>query len=136
ARVPLTSERMVKLAGVDRGSDQAYRVLELHAAVRERTILYARQQELLVDFFAEDPDTDGLIDEADISAMKIATVMRVTTRQAERLIRDAHRSIDLLPATFAHLTAGDMPEGFHQYLLRHVRSLTDQQVLAVDEHVA
>ncbi|MBP2410388.1 HNH endonuclease signature motif containing protein [Brachybacterium fresconis] len=136
ALVPLTSERMVKLAGVEPASDQAYRILELHAAIRERTILYARQQELLVDFFTEDPDTDGLIDEADISAMKIATGMRITTRQAERLIRDAHRSVDLLPATFAHLAAGDMPEGFHQYLLRHVRSLTDEHVAMVDEHVA
>ncbi|WP_157235719.1 HNH endonuclease [Brachybacterium sp. P6-10-X1] len=136
ARVPLTGERMVKLAGVEPASDQAYRVLHLHATVRERTILYARQQELLVEFFTDDPDTDGLIDEADISAMKIATGMRLTTRQAERLIRDAHRSVDLMPATFTHLAAGDMPEGFHQYLLRHVRSLTDEQVVMVDGHVA
>ncbi|MBP2382794.1 hypothetical protein JOF43_002751 [Brachybacterium sacelli] len=136
AQAPLTPQRILAKADTSPGSDQAERVLALHETMRERGLLYARQQELLVAFFTHDPATDGLIDEADISAMKIATGLRVTTNQAERLLRDAHRSVDLLPATFQALTTGVMPEGFHHYLLRHIRSLTDQQVRAVDEHVA
>ncbi|WP_193105694.1 HNH endonuclease signature motif containing protein [Brachybacterium sp. FME24] len=136
ARTPLTAKRIITAAKAKAGSEQAHQVLAIHASMRERTVLYAHQQELLLSFLTRDPETDGLIDAADISAMKIATGLRVTTRQAEYLIRDAHRSVELMPETFAILTTGDLPEGFHQYLLRQVRSLTDEQTRTVDHHVA
>ncbi|MGP9845199.1 HNH endonuclease signature motif containing protein [Brachybacterium sp. 107] len=104
--------------------------------MRERTKLYAREQELLTSFLTRDPESDGCIDSADISALKVATGLRASLHRAECLIRDAHRSAVLMPGTFEVLSAGDLPEDFHQMLLRKVRALPDDQVRVVDEHVA
>ncbi|MGP5377894.1 HNH endonuclease, partial [Brachybacterium alimentarium] len=118
------------------GSEQALRVLALHDTLRERAILYAHQHELLASFLTRDPDTEGCIDSADITAVKVAVGLRVSTHRAECLVRDAHRAVRLMPATFTVLLAGDLPEEFHQHLLRKVRALTEEQTRVVDEHVA
>lgn len=136
ARKPLTAERIVKASSAEAGSEQALRVLAIHDTMRERTLLYAHQMELLCSFLSRDPAAAGGIDEADISAMKVATGLRVSTSRAECLIRDAHRTVELLPATFEVLTRGELPEDFHQHLLRKVRSLTPAQTRIIDEHVS
>lgn len=136
ARRALTAERIVEACEDEPGSEQARHVLAIHDNMRERTLLYAREQELLTSFLTRDPDADGCIDAADITALKVATGLRVSLHRAECLVRDAHRCVALMPGTFAALCTADLPEDFHQLLLRKVRSLPDGQTRVVDEHVA
>lgn len=136
ARRELTPDWIIESSAAEPGSEQALRVLALHDTLRERAILYAHQHELLASFLTRDPDTEGCIDSADITAVKVAVGLRVSTHRAECLVRDAHRAVRLMPATFTVLLAGDLPEEFHQHLLRKVRALTEEQTRVVDEHVA
>ncbi|MGP5375702.1 hypothetical protein ACTXM8_06860 [Brachybacterium alimentarium] len=136
ARHELTEQRIVEAAEVGGDVDQATRVRGIHRTMRERTMLYAEQMRLLTEFFTRDPEVEGCLDVADVSAMKVAVGLRSSTHRAEALIRDAHRSVELMPRTFEALARGDLPENFHQYLLRRVRRLEDDQVRDVDAHVA
>ena len=136
ARRALTAQRVIEACEAKPESEQAACALAIHDNMRERTKLYAREQELLTAFLTRDPESDGCIDSADISALKVATGLRASLHRAECLIRDAHRSVSLMPGTFEVLRAGDLPEDFHQVLLRKVRALPDDQVRVVDEHVA
>ncbi|PCC31092.1 HNH endonuclease signature motif containing protein [Brachybacterium alimentarium] len=136
ARHELTEQRIVEAAEVGGDVDQATRVRGIHRTMRERTMLYAEQMRLLTEFFTRDPEVEGCLDVADVSAMKVAVGLRSSTHRAEALIRDAHRSVELMPRTFEALARGDLPEDFHQYLLRRVRRLEDDQVRDVDAHVA
>jgi len=136
ARRALTAQRVIEACEAEPESEQAACALAIHDNMRERTKLYAREQELLTAFLTRDPESDGCIDSADISALKVATGLRASLHRAECLIRDAHRSVSLMPGTFEVLRAGDLPEDFHRLLLRKVRALPDDQVRVVDEHVA
>ena len=136
ARRVLTTQRVIEACEAEPESEQAVRALAIHDNMRERTVLYAREQELLTAFLTRDLESDGCIDSADISALKVATGLRASLHRAECLIRDAHRSVILMPGTFEVLRAGDLPEDFHRLLLRKVRALPDDQVRVVDEHVA
>ncbi|MGP5639868.1 HNH endonuclease [Brachybacterium tyrofermentans] len=136
ARRVLTAQRVIEACEAEPESEQAVRALAIHDNMRERTKLYAREQELLTAFLTRDPESDGCIDSADISALKVATGLRASLHRAECLIRDAHRSVTLMPGTFEVLRSGDLPEDFHRLLLRKVRALPDDQVRVVDEHVA
>ncbi|NMA78100.1 MAG: HNH endonuclease, partial [Actinomycetales bacterium] len=62
--------------------------------------------------------------------------MRCSYVQAWAKVRDAHMAVEWMPLTFTYLRRGDLPEPWHHYLIRHVRRLTEEQVLAVDAHMA
>lgn len=134
ARRPLTAEAVI--GEVEPGSLEAARVLELHESMKERARLYAAHLEKLATFFHEDPVVKGAIDDADMTALKLAAGLRCTWLQAQSQVLDAHRSLRWMPRTFEHLRAGDLPEAWHQHLLRHVRRLEEHQVRAIDEHMA
>lgn len=136
ARTELTEERILESAEVGEDEGQAVCVRAIFGSMRERAKLYAEQMLLLTEFFTRDPDVSGCLDDADISAMKVALGLRCSIPQAEAQIRDAHRSVELMPQTFDALAAGDLPEDFHHYLLRRMRRLGDEQAGVVDAHVA
>ncbi|WP_422116036.1 HNH endonuclease signature motif containing protein [Brachybacterium sp. UNK5269] len=136
ARHGLTEDRIVHDAEAEPGSAQAQTVLALHHTLRGRARLYARHLELLTTFFVQDAENEGLLEDADVSALKIATGLRVSTVQATGMLRDAHRAVHCMPQTFAYLQRGDLPEHFHHYLLRRVRGLTEEQARQVDAHLA
>src|SRR5699024_1539938 len=124
------------LEEVEPGSREAARVLALHQSMKARARLYADHLEQLATFFREDPDVQGLLDEADVTALKVATGLRCTYLQAHAQVRDAHLAVEWMPHTFAHLRAGDLPEAWHHWLLRQVRRLTESQVRQVDADMA
>ena len=122
ARNELTEERILEEVGGIEGP-HAERVLEMHATMRERAQLHARQLRQLATFFDLDPDNEGTLEDADMTAMKVAVGLRCSIAQATSLIRDAHHAVVDLPRMFAHLEAGDLPEDYHRFLLRQVRRL-------------
>ncbi|HEX7352252.1 HNH endonuclease signature motif containing protein [Brachybacterium sp.] len=134
ARKPLTPEAVA--AECEPGSVDAARVLDLHESMKQRARLYAAHLERLATFFREDPDVQGVIDEADIIAAKIATGLRCTCRQAQSQVLDAHRAVEWMPRTFENLRTGDLPEAWHQHLLRQIRRLEEHQVRSLDAHLA
>ena len=134
ARRPLDQEQL--LAEVEPGTIEASRVLALHRTMQTRARLYAHQLRQLAVFFREDPKTSGIPENADMTGVKVAVGLRTSAARAWSMVLDARTSVDLMPATFAHLARGDMPEDFHRYLLRQVRRLDDEQKEAVDRHLA
>ncbi|MGO1408360.1 MAG: hypothetical protein ACTHV2_08215, partial [Brachybacterium sp.] len=60
------------LEEVEPGSIEAARVLSLHQTMKTRARLYAHQLRQLSVFFREDPAVRGVVDEADVTALKIA----------------------------------------------------------------
>ena len=134
ARRPLDDEYV--LSQVEPGSVEASRVLALHRTMKTRARLYAHQLRQLATFFREDPETQGIPENADIAGLKVAVGLRTSPARAWAMVLDARTSVDLMPATFVHLSAGDLPEDFHRYLLRQVRRLDDEQKEAVDRHLA
>ncbi|WP_198684102.1 HNH endonuclease signature motif containing protein, partial [Brachybacterium sp. YJGR34] len=136
AREPLTAQRVLEEAEVGAGTEQAGRVLALHENLRAQARLLARQYRLLSAFAASDEDVTSLVEDADLTAMKVATGLRTTASRAQGLVRDAHRAVHELPEAFARLERGEMPAGFHHYLIRRSRRLTDAQAEAVDGRLA
>ena len=134
ARRPLDDEYV--LSQVEPGSVEASRVLALHRTMKTRARLYAHQLRQLATFFREDPETQGIPENADMAGLKVAVGLRTSPARAWAMVLDARTSVDLMPATFVHLSAGDLPEDFHRYLLRQVRRLDDEQKEAVDRHLA
>ncbi|MBB5833009.1 hypothetical protein HNR70_002822 [Brachybacterium aquaticum] len=111
-------------------------VLEIHLLMRERAHLYGLHLQLVADLFTDDSENEGSLDWAEVTAVKIATGLRVSNLSATALVHDAHRAVKDMPSTFAVLLAGDMPESFHRYLLRHARRLTPEQARRLDEYMA
>ena len=134
ARRPLDEEQL--LAEVEPGTIEASRVLALHRTMQTRARLYAHELRQLATFFREDPETGGIPENADMTGVKVAVGLRTSAARAWSMVLDARTSVDLMPATFAHLARGDMPEDFHRYLLRQVRRLDDAQKESVDRHLA
>ncbi|MCT1909068.1 HNH endonuclease signature motif containing protein [Brachybacterium paraconglomeratum] len=134
ARRPLDEEQL--LAEVEPGTIEASRVLALHRTMQTRARLYAHELRQLATFFREDPETGGIPENADMTGVKVAVGLRTCAARAWSMVLDARTSVDLMPATFAHLARGDMPEDFHRYLLRQVRRLDDAQKESVDRHLA
>ncbi|ACU84478.1 HNH endonuclease [Brachybacterium faecium DSM 4810] len=134
SRRPLDEERI--LEEVQPGSLEAGRVLALHRTMTTRTRLYAHHLRSLAVFFVEDPEVEGRPEDAEVSALKIAAGLRCTYDQAWAQVRDAHTAVDLMPLTFEYLRRGDLTEGMHQYLLRRVRRLSEEQARQVDAHLA
>ena len=134
ARRPLDDEYV--LSQVEPGSVEGSRVLALHRTMKTRARLYAHQLRQLATFFREDPETQGIPENADMAGLKVAVGLRTSPARAWAMVLDARTSVDLMPATFVHLSAGDLPEDFHRYLLRQVRRLDDEQKEAVDRHLA
>lgn len=118
------------------GSLDAPRVMALHRTMRMRASLRAHELRQLATFFREDPEVRGLLDDADVTALKVAAGLRCTYPQAHAKVRDAHLAVEWLPLTFAYLRRGDLPEDWHCYLLRHTRRLTEDQAREVDAHMA
>lgn len=135
ARRELTEELILEEVGGIEGKN-AGRVLALHSLMREEAQLHARRLRHLADFFAIDPDNEGSLTDADMTAMKVAVGLRCSITQATSQIRDAHHAVVNLPRMFAHLEAGDLPEDYHRFLLRQVRRLDADQIRLVDEHLA
>ena len=135
-RARRTLDEVVILEEVSPGSVEAGRVLALHRTMRTRASLHAHQLRQLATFFREDPEVRGALADADVSALKIAAGMRCSYVQAWAKVRDAHMAVEWMPLTFTYLRRGDLPEPWHHYLIRHVRRLTEEQVLAVDAHMA
>ena len=135
ARHELTEERILEEVGGIEGRN-AGRVLEVHATMRERARLHARQLRQLATFFDVDPDNEGSLEDADMTAMKVAVGLRCSLTQATAHIRDAHHAVVDLPRMFAHLEVGALPEDYHRFLLRQVRRLDADQIRRVDEHLA
>ena len=136
ARARLTPSSILAAADIDPDSSEARGVLALHESMRHRAVLYAEHLEMLAAFFLQDTDNVGQLDEADVTAMKIATGLRVSGATAWSLLRDAHRAVVDMPETFGYLSRGEISEDFHRYLLRHVRRLTPEQAAEVDAHMA
>ncbi|ACU86928.1 hypothetical protein Bfae_31690 [Brachybacterium faecium DSM 4810] len=134
ARRALSEEYL--LEEVEPGSIEATRVLALHRTMKTRTRLYAHHLRQLSTFFVEDPEVRGLMDEADVTALKIAAGLRCTYPQARSQVRDAHLAVTWMPLTFEYLRRGDLTEGMHHYLLRHTRRLSEEHARQVDAHMA
>lgn len=134
ARRELSEEYV--LEEVEPGSREAARVLGLHQSMKARARLYADHLEQLATFFREDPEVQGLLDDADVTALKVATGLRCTYLQAHAHVRDAHLAVEWMPHMLAHLHAGDLPEAWHHWLLRQVRRLDEAQVRQVDADMA
>ncbi|WP_245851145.1 HNH endonuclease signature motif containing protein [Brachybacterium vulturis] len=124
------------LEEVEAGSLEAARVLSMHQTMKTRARLYAHQLRQLSTFFREDPAVQGLLDDADVTALKVATGLRCSYFHARAQVTDAHTAVEWMPLTFEHLRAGDLPEAWHHSLIRHVRRLSEDQVRQVDAHMA
>ncbi|MGO1408595.1 MAG: HNH endonuclease signature motif containing protein, partial [Brachybacterium sp.] len=129
------SEQYV-LEEVEPGSVEAARVLSLHQTMKTRARLYAHHLRQLSTFFREDPAVRGLLDDADVTALKVATGLRCSYFHAQAQVTDAYTAVEWMPLTFEHLRVGDLPEAWHHSLLRHVRRLPEEQVRQVDAHMA
>src|SRR5699024_6443584 len=114
----------------------AGRVMGLHRTMRSRASLRAHQLRQLSTFFREDPEVQGVLDDADITALKIAAGLRCTSHQAHAMVRDAYLAVQWMPVTFTSLRRGDLPEDWPHYLIRHTRRLTEDQARDVDAHMA
>ncbi|ASK67102.1 HNH endonuclease [Brachybacterium avium] len=134
ARRELSEEYV--LEEVEPGSIEAARVLSLHRTMKARARIYAHHLRQLSTFFCEDPAAQGFLDDAEVTALKVATGLRCTYLQAQGQVRDAYMAVEWMPATFGHLRAGDLPEAWHHSLIRHVRRLTEEQARQVDAHMA
>ena len=121
---------------VEPGSVEAARVLSLHQTMKTRARLYAHHLRQLSTFFREDPAVRGLLDDADVTALKVATGLRCSYFHAQAQVTDAYTAVEWMPLTFEHLRVGDLPEAWHHSLLRHVRRLPEEQVRQVDAHMA
>ncbi|WP_341854422.1 hypothetical protein [Brachybacterium sp. GPGPB12] len=75
ARRELTEELILEEVGGIEGKN-AGRVLALHSLMREEARLHARRLRHLADFFAIDPDNEGSLIDADMTAMKVAVGLR------------------------------------------------------------
>jgi hypothetical protein len=124
------------LEEVTPGSLEAGRVMGLHRTMRMRSSLHAHHLRQLATFFCEDPEVRGLLDDADVTALKIAAGLRCGYDQAHALVRDAYQAVEWMPLTFTYLRRGDLPEDWHHYLIRHVRRLDEEQTRQVDAHMA
>ena len=118
------------------GSLDAGRMLGLHRTMRTRASLHAHLLRQLSTFFCEDPEVRGLLDDADVTALKIAAGLRCTYPQAHGKVRDAYLAVQWMPVTFTYLRRGDLPEQWHHYLIRHTRRLSEEQARDVDAHMA
>lgn len=136
ARAPLTQERIIDAAEAEPTSRQADLACRIHDRMKDRTRLYAQQLRDIAEFFLHDPETGGIVDDADLAAMKIAIGLRISNTRADMMIRDAHRAVEEMPRTFARLATGEMPEEWHQHLLRRIRMLERPQAEHIDEHLA
>lgn len=134
ARKELTRERVVQ--EVESDSIEAARVESLHGLMRQRARLYAQHLRLVAVFFREDPEVEGLLEDADLTALKIATGLRCSYLQATSQVHDAYRAVEWMPLTFEYLRRGDLPEAWHRSLLRRVRRLSEEQVRQVDARIA
>ncbi|MDN5900660.1 MAG: HNH endonuclease [Brachybacterium sp.] len=134
ARRELSQEYV--LEEVEPGSVEAARVLSLHHTMKARARLHAEHLRQLSTFFCEDPAVQGLLEDADVTALKVATGLRCTYVQAQGQVHDAHMAVEWMPLTFEHLRAGDLPEAWHHSLIRHTRRLDEGQIRQVDAHMA
>jgi hypothetical protein len=75
-------------------------------------------------------------DLAEVADMTIATAYQLTLRKARFLIRDAHRSVDLLPGVFERLADGELPTDWHHQILVHTHDFTDTEMGLVDEEIS
>ncbi|MGO1285878.1 MAG: HNH endonuclease signature motif containing protein [Brachybacterium sp.] len=124
------------LEEVEPGSVEAGRVLALHRTMRTRASLHAHHLRQLATFFREDPEVRGVLDDAEVTALKVAAGLRCSYMRAWAKVRDAHTAVEWMPLTFTYLRRGDLPEEWHHYLVRHVRRLTEHQAREVDAHMA
>lgn len=131
ARKPLTPATVLEEAGGYR-SPVAGAVLDVHYLMRERSRLYGIHLRMLAELYENDSENGGVLEDADMTGMKIAAGLRCSTAEATDQIHDALRAVHRLPTMFAHLERGDLPEPFFRYLLRQVQSLDDDQVEMVD----
>lgn len=133
ARRELTAEYVLEQVGP--GGMEAARVLAMHETMKTRARLYAHHLRQLAVFFREDPEVRGVVEDADVTALKVAAGLRCSYGQAWARVRDAHAAVMWMPVTFEYLRRGDLPEQWHSFLLRHVRRLDEEQVRQVDAHL-
>jgi hypothetical protein len=75
-------------------------------------------------------------DRAEVADMTIAAAYQLTLRKARFLIRDAHRSVDLLPGVCERLADGELATDWHHQILTRTGDFTDAEMGLVDEEVA
>lgn len=137
ARTALHAESVAGVAGA-RDSAAAERIRALWRAGREEARTYGGRLRMAAafasDLEADDPTRDP--DEDDVDIMAVAVALRMSTDQAERLIRDGHAAVQRLPSTLQRLCAGEMPAAWFMRLLRSTRQLPAAACALVDERIA
>ena len=119
-------------------ADASAQVVALWEAGRAESMAFAERLRMAAEFGPGLDDDDGTVDpdELDINDMAVAVALRMTTAQANMLIRDGHAAVRRFPRTLERLSAGDMPKEWFSRLLRTCRDLPETACAVVDERVS
>src|SRR5699024_4203562 len=135
ARVRLTEDSLLRRGRVEPASADARTIARLLEEEREDSRRHARPLADLAPLWIDHADPD-LDDDREGRRLAGASATRTTSASAAYQLADAHTTVTEMPATFARLTAGDMPVEWHTRMLKAVRDLTAVQRAQVDEIVA
>lgn len=84
-----------------------------------------------------DREADGVDpDVCDVLDAQIAAALRCPITSVHHTVKEAHRAVELLPACFARLEAGDFPAEWFSRLLWRTRDLSDHLLGLVDETIS
>jgi hypothetical protein len=134
--VPLTRENVAHRVDVDPtiALTEDMRVLWDQAADESRRA--ARLYDTLAGYWGDRENEFSDPDDGQLADMTIAAARRCSIDQAHRLIRRAHRSVDLLPAVHERLADGELPATWHEQILARTSDFTDREMDLVDEAIS
>jgi hypothetical protein len=134
--VPLTRENVAHRVDVDPtiALTEDMRVLWDQAADESRRA--ARLYDTLAPYWGDRENEFSDPDDGQLADMTIAAARRCSINQAHRLIRRAHRSVDLLPAVHERLADGELPATWHEQILARTSDFTDREMDLVDEAIS
>ncbi|MGP9536974.1 DUF222 domain-containing protein [Brachybacterium sp. AOP43-C2-M15] len=138
ARAPLVS------AGVEGGRDDPTpdapalpeHLQPVRAASIEESRRLAERFRALAPCYRDPSLEEHDEDAAEAELLCVALALRCTRTVADRILRDAHVAVVLLPRTLARLDEGEFPAAWFERILRRTRDLTPRQMRTVDAAIA
>jgi hypothetical protein len=115
--IPITRATAAKRVAASPGLELSDRVRYLWDQAADASRRLAIQYSDLAPYWGG-RDLEGADrDRAEVADMTIAAAYQLTLRKARFLIRDAHRSVDLLPGVCERLADGELATDWHHQIL-------------------
>jgi hypothetical protein len=134
--IPITRATAAKRVAASPGLELSARVRRLWDQAADTSRRLAIQYEDLAPYWGGRDREGADRDLAEIADMTIAAAFQLTLRKARFLIRDAHRTVDLLPGVFERLADGELPTDWHHQILARTGDFTAPEMILVDEEVS